>query len=144
MANYQNHVIDPTFFYDAIEEFSFDFDIYVVTSRTYDEFGNEKYVYNNNATKPWTIRGSLQTKGSSLKQSLTGNTNGWDYNFYCKSLYRIDIGDIIEYKGKFLRVNSVHDYDEFGCRSCSLSMIDLTAYRDLSAYVKYLTGVELV
>lgn len=144
MANYQNHVIDPTFFYDAIEEFSFDFDIYVVTSRTYDQSGNEKYTYNNNDSKPWTIRGSLQTQGNSLKQSLTGNTNNWAYNFYCKSLYRIDIGDIIEYKGKYLRVYSIKDYDEFGVRSCSLNMIDLTSYRDLAAYIKYLNGTELV
>ena len=139
MANYQNHVIDPTFFYDAIEEFSFDFDLYVITSKTYDEAGNEKYTYSKKS-----IRGSLQTQGSSLNQTLHGNTNSWNYNFFCKSLYRIDIGDIIEYKGKFLRVYSVHDYDEYGVRSCSLSMIDLTAYRDLAAYVKYLTGVELV
>lgn len=137
--NYQNHVIDPTYFYDAIEEFSFNFRLFVLSGKELDEYGNIKQSY-----QCYTIRGSLQSHGKRVKQSMEGNTEEMLYNFYCKSLYRIDIGDIIEYKGKYLRVDSVHDYDEFGCRSCSLSMINLTAYRDLAAYIKYIEGQEII
>lgn len=136
---YQNHVIDPTYFYDAIEEFAFNYVIYVVTGKTLNEDG--KYTY---SFMKQIIRGSLQSQGNSVEQAKEGNTNPVRYNFYCKSLYRIDIGDVIEYKGKYLRVISTRDYDEFGCRSAELEMIQLTAYRDLAAYIKYLNGVELV
>lgn len=136
---YQNHVIDPTYFYDAIEEFSFNFVIYVVTGKTLNANGKYTYSYANQI-----IRGSLQSQGKSLEQSKEGNTDEVRYNFYCKSLYRIDIGDVIEYKGKYLRVESIRDYDEYGCRSAELRMIQLTAYRDLAAYIKYLNGEELV
>lgn len=136
---YQNHVIDPTYFYDAIEEFSFNFVIYIVTGKTLNEDG--KYTYNYDKQ---IIRGSLQSQGKSLEQSKEGNTDEVRYNFYCKSLYRIDIGDIIEYKGKYLRCESIRDYDEYGCRSAELRMVQLTACRDLAAYIKYLTGVQLV
>lgn len=136
---YQNHVIDPTYFYDAIEEFSFNFNIYVVSEKSLDEDGKYKYYYEHQI-----IRGSLQSQGKTLQQAKEGNTDEVRYNFYCKSLYRLDIGDVIEYKGKYLRVVSIRDYDEYGCRSAELQMIQLTAYRDLAAYIKYLNGEELV
>lgn len=137
--NYQNHLVDPTFFYDAVEEFSFDYDIYVLAGKSLNEYGETQYQYSKEI-----IRGSLQSRGNRLVQSKEGNTTEYQYNFYCKSLYRIDIGDILEYKGNYLRVSSIQDYDEFGVRECSLSMIQLTAYRDLAAYIKYLEGIELV
>ena len=139
MANYQNHLIDPTYFWDAIEEFSFDYDIYVLTGKAINSSGQTVNTYQKQ-----TIRGSLQSQGTQLVQSLNGNTRTVTYNFYCKSLYRIDIGDCIEYKGKYLMCTSVHDYDEHGVRSASLNMIQLTAYRDLEAYIKYLSGEEYV
>ena len=87
---YQNHVIDPTYFYDCIEEFSFNYNIFVVTGKTLDDYGNSVLTYTNQ-----TIRGSLQCQGVNLSQSKKGNTDEMKYRFYCKSLYRIDIGDIL-------------------------------------------------
>ena len=136
---YQNHLVDPTYFYDAIEEFSFNFTIYTVTNKTIDDYGNVKYTYDNAI-----IRGSLQSDGTRLMQSQEGNTTVVKYRFYCKSLYRINIGDIIKYKNKYLRVDFVQDYDEYGVRNCELTMIQLTAYRDLRDYIRYLNGEVLV
>lgn len=135
----QNHVIDPTYFYDCIEEFSFNYNIYVVEKKEIDAGGNVKRTYSKNL-----IRGSLQSQGVELRQSKDGNTKEMRYNFYCKSLYRIDIGDIIEYKNRYLRVESVKDFDEYGVRECSLLMVQLTKYRDLADYIKYLRGEKLV
>ena len=135
----QNHVIDPTYFYDCIEEFSFNYTIYVVEKKEIDASGNVKRTYSKNV-----IRGSLQSQGVELRQSKDGNTKEMRYNFYCKSLYRIDIGDIIEYKNRYLRVESVKDFDEYGVRECSLRMVQLTKYRDLADYIKYLQGEKLV
>ena len=135
----QNHVIDPTYFYDCVEEFSFDYNIYVVEKKEIDASGNVKRTYSKNV-----IRGSLQSQGVELRQSKDGNTKEMRYNFYCKSLYRIDIGDIIEYKNRYLRVESVKDFDEYGVRECSLRIVQLTQYRDLADYIKYLQGEKLV
>lgn len=136
---YQNHVVDPTFFYDAIEEFSFDFMMYQLSSKSVDEYGRRVGSYTQQI-----IRGSLQSKGTQLVQSKDGNTRLMMYEFYCKSLYRINIGDVIVYKGNYLMCDSVNDYDEYGVRFASLKMIKLTAYRDLADYVKYLEGQKLV
>lgn len=139
MANYQNHLIDPTYFYDAIEEFAFDYDIYVCTGKTVNDLGKRVLTYELK-----TIRGSLQSTGNQISRDKTGSTNDKGYNFYCKSLYRIDINDVIAYKDNYYIVNSVHDYDEWGVRDASLSLINLTTYRDLAAYVKYINGEEYV
>lgn len=136
---YQNHVVDPTFFYDAIEEFAFDFVMYQLSSKTADEYGRRVGSYTQQ-----TIRGSLQSQGTQLLQSKDGNTREMIYEFYCKSLYRINIGDVIVYKNNYLMCISVNDYDEYGVRSAKLKMIKLTAYRDLADYVKYLEGQKLV
>ena len=136
---YQNHVIDPTYFYDAIEEFSFDFDIHVVSDEDLDEYGNRTVSY-----KKETIRGSLQFDDINLNQSKSGNTHSATARFYCKSLYRINIGDIIEYKNEYYRVNSFKPYDEYGVREARLKMIKLTQYRDFADYIKYLKGEKTV
>ena len=136
---YQNHVIDPTFFYDAIEEFSFNYDIYVVVKKDLNEAGKTVITFDKQI-----IRGSLQSQGTVLVQSETGNMTTMRYDFYCKSLYRINIGDVIVYKNRYLLCKEVRDYDEYGVRSASLEQIQLTAYRDLRDYVKYLKGEELV
>lgn len=136
---YQNHLIDPTYFWDAIEEFSFDYKLYTITDSDVDDYGNTVNTY-----KETIIRGSLQTAGKTLKQSKTGNTDELTYDFYCKSLYRIDIGDIIEYKHNYLRVNFVKDYDEYGVREVRLTMINLAAYRDFADYLDYIHGKKLV
>ena len=135
-----NHLVDPTFFFDAIEEFSFNYPIYVVNKAgDVDEYGNTKLKYERK-----TIRGSLQVQTKRERQSKDGNTAEVRYMFYCKSLYRIDVGDIIEYNGDFLRCNETHPYDEYGCREASLTMIQLTAYRDFADYIKYLRGEKLI
>lgn len=139
MANYQNHVVDPTYFYDAIEQFAFDFDIYVKIGEELDELGRQ-----HNSYEMHTIRGSLQSQGKKKQKNKSGSTDQWVYNFYCKSLFRIDIGDVIHYKDRWLMVQGIQDYDEYGVRSAELVMIQLTAYRDLAAYVKYIEGQEIV
>lgn len=137
---YQNHLIDPTFFFDAIEEFSFNYTIHVFNeSDDVDDYGRRM----NSYTKK-LIRGSLQTHGKQEHQSTTGNTTSNVYMFYCKSLYQINIGDIIEYDGDYLRVNSVHPYNEFGVREATLEMIKLNSYRDFADYIKYLNGEKLI
>lgn len=135
----QNHLIDPTFFYDAIEEFSFNYTIYITDHGKLDDYGRRVNSYSKN-----TIRGSLQSNGTGLNKSKSGNTNEVSYNFYCKSLYKIDIGDIIEYNHKYLRCVEVKDFDEFGVREAKLEMITLTAYRDFANYIAYLTGAKIV
>lgn len=134
-----NHLVDPTFFYDVIEEFAFDYDVYIEQPGSVDDYGNTKISY-----KKEKIRGSLQVQGKPLRQSKTGNTMDVQYMFYCKSLYRIDIGDIIEYEGNFLRCIDTHPYDEYGVREARLQMIQLTAYRDFADYIKYIKGQKIV
>lgn len=139
MAYYKNHLIDPTFFFSAIEEFAFDYDWYACKGKKLDDL--HKLVYDFDKR---TIRGSLQTQGLSLDMSKTGNINTNEYNFYCKSLYRISIGDFIFYKNTWLHVDSVHEYDEWGVRECHLKMVQLSAYKDLEEYVRYLNGEEII
>ena len=136
---YQNHVIDPTFFYDAIEEFAFNYDWYVVGKNGVDAYGNTTNTYTQKV-----IRGSLQTQGARVRRSKSGNTTDLNYKFYCKSLYRINQGDVIKYKDNYLLVNDVHEYDEYGVREAGLTMMKLTEYRDFSDAVKYLNGDKLV
>lgn len=137
---FQNHVIDPTYFYDAIEEFAFDYNLYVLTTNDIvDDAGYTKSTY-----ELQTIRGSLQSHGSEVVRSKSGNTVQKTYEFYCKSLYRINQDDVLEYKNNYYICTSVHDYDEWGVRQASLKLINLTTYRDLAEYIKYLKGEILV
>lgn len=136
---YQNHVIDPTYFYDCIEEFAFNYDCYIVKNINVDDYGRK--ITNFEKTQ---IRGSLQSQGNILRQSKDGNTQEMKYDFYCKSLYRINIGDFIHYKNRWLHVDAVYDFDEYGVRHCSLQMVQLTNYRDLLEYIKYIEGEEIV
>lgn len=135
----QNHVIDPTFFYDAIELFAFNYNWYVVKDYEIDDMGRRITKFDSQI-----IRGSLQPRTSSLNLNLSGNSTELKYDFYCKSLYRINIGDFIFYKNRFLHVDGVSDYDEWGVRSASLTMVNLSDYKDLEEYVKYLEGDIIV
>ena len=139
MANYQNHVVDPTWFYDCLELFSFDYDAYIVKGKTINCMGDEINTYDY-----CVIRGSLQSQGTTMNFSKTGNTESMEYEFYCKSLYRINIGDFIYYKHRLLNVYDVKDYDEYGVRQCSLKLVQLTNYRDLQEYMKYINGEIIV
>ena len=40
--------------------------------------------------------------------------------------------------------NEVQEYDEAGVREVSLTMVNLTDYRDFEDYLKYLTGEKTV
>lgn len=136
---YQNHVIDPTYFYDAIAQFAFNFDWYPQTGVSINSLGNQTYTYDHKL-----ISGSLQSQGTSLNQSVDLNTENMQYRFYCKSLYRISIGDFMKYKERYLRVISVRDYDEWGVRSATLQMVNLVNYKDFEEYLKYLEGEIIV
>lgn len=136
---YQNHVIDPTYFYDAIEEFSFNFDWYPVKDSTIDPTGKKVFGYDHKI-----IRGSLQSHGTTLSQSTGLNTESMEYRFFCKSLYRISIGDFIHYKNRWLRVKDVRDFDEYGVRSAGLQMVQIANYKDFTEYLKYLNGQVIV
>ena len=137
---YQNHVIDPTFFYDAIEQFAFDFEWYPIKKAPIvDPLGKLVYMYDQKI-----IRGSLQSQGTHQQFNVDLNTENMQYNFYCKSLYRISIGDFIHYKDRWLRVNFIQDYDEWGVRNATLQMVNLSNYQDFQDYLKYLNGQKTV
>ena len=131
----QNHVIDPTYFYDAILEFAFDYDWYVVTGYDVDDLGRRVAKFDKQI-----INGSLQPQTGSINFSITGNTDNLKYKFYCKSLYRIGKGDFIFYKNRYLHVDDWQEYDEWGVREVSLTMINLSDYKDFQEYLKYLKG----
>lgn len=134
-----NHVIDPTFFYDALAEFSFDYELYYVDSQHVDEAGY--------TIKTWSrqiIEGSLQTRGNSKRRNKSGNIAESRYDFYCKSTYRIKVGDFIHYKEKWLKVLTINDFDEWGVRSCETQMVELAMYNDLSEFYRYISGEEIV
>lgn len=135
----QYHVIDPTFFFDALDLFAFEVEWYHVKSRTINEYGYQKDEF-----EKLFAYGSLQSEGNTLEQNKEGNTSQWNYNFYCRSMTRIEIGDFLVYKHKLLHVDSVRDLDEWGVRSCSCTMVTLTAYKDLQDYIYYLTGQKLI
>ena len=135
----QNHVIDPTFFFDAIAEFAFDYDWYAMTGYEVDDMKRRVAKFDKR-----TINGSLQPQTGSISFRVEGNTHNLSYKFYCKSLYRISLGDFIHYKNRYLHVDEVQDYDEWGVREVSLTMVNLTDYRDFQSYLKYLEGEESV
>ena len=135
-----NHVIDPTFFYQCIETFSFDYHFYRLSKQEVDENYEQKCMYEH-----FLIRGSLQSQGSRIVQRKEGNIIEDRSNFYCKSLYRINKGDLIHYKHKLYRVDDVpEDYDEYGVRACKLIMVQLSSYQDLEEFIKFIEGEELV
>lgn len=135
----QNHIIDPTFFYDAIAQFAFNFDWYPQMGVSINDLGKQTYTYDHKI-----ISGSLQSQGTNLSQSVDLNTENMQYRFYCKSLYRISVGDFMNYKERYLRVIAVRDYDEYGVRSATLQMINLVNYKDFAEYLKYLEGEIIV
>lgn len=134
-----NHVIDPLYFQDCINEFGFYYDWFYENEFKLDDLGMRNY--NFAKTK---IFGSLQPQGISKNISMDGNTHSANYNFYCMSKYRIKIGDFILFNGKYLHVNSVEEYDEYGVRVCKLSMVNLTVDKDLAEVIKFLQGESIV
>lgn len=136
---YQNHVIDPSYFDDAIAQFAFQYDWYPIKGTAIDYLGKRTFTYEHKS-----IVGSLQSQGTSINQSVDLNTEQMNYRFFCKSLYRISIGDFIAYKDRWLRVQSVRDFDEWGVRSATLQMVNLNNYKDFQEYLKYLEGDRII
>lgn len=134
-----NHLIDPTYFFDAIDEFTFEYTAYIYNNAGVDEYGNTKRSFTKQQ-----IFGSLQIQNKAERKSKDGNTADVTYRFYSKSLYRLNFGDVIEYDGMYLRVNDVKPYNEFGVREVGLVMIQLSAYRDFAEYIKVVKGEQLI
>ncbi len=130
-----NHVINPSFFNDVLETYSFEYDAYVVANINPDEYGMQKATFDN-----VKVVGSLQNQGTRLSQKSSGNTVSTTFKFYSKSIYRLNIGDFIMYEGKLLHVTDVNPYDEYGVRECTLEMTQLNEHRDLAEFIKLQTG----
>ena len=130
-----NRLIDTTFFNSIIEVFSFNYTIYSKSGVEINELGIQQIKYDK-----YNISGSLQSEGRTVNRSDKGNTQSETYKFYCKSKYRIDVDDVIKYKNKWLLVNSVQEYDEYGVRECICELTNLSLHKDLLEYLKYETG----
>lgn len=136
MGSHPRHLIDPTYFDDALAQFDDEYTVYVAGDLIIDDYGNQKRNFTS-----YQIRGSLQSKGKSInKNSTGGNTYTWRFEFYCKSCYPLDIGDYIYARDVLLIVTRVTDLDEFGVRSCELNMTNLAATKDLEDFIKYQDG----
>lgn len=130
------HIVDPTFYDDAIAEFDDDYTVYVAGDMIIDEYGNQTRNYTSHK-----IRGSLQSDGKRInKNSNGGNTYTWNFHFYCKSCYPLEINDYILFEGKLLLVTSVTDRDEAGVRWADLEMTNLAAPQDLKNFDKFEDG----
>ena len=135
----QHHFIDPLFFLDAVLEFGVEYDWYVTKGYIIDDMGRRIAQFDKQ-----NIFGSLQPQSGSINFSTTGNTTSLKYKFYCMSKYRINYGDFIHYHERYLHVDEVQEYDEAGVREVSLTMINLSDYRDFEDYIKYLDGRKTV
>jgi hypothetical protein len=132
------HSIDTKYFWDAIEYFSFDYEFYTMTGVSVDKLGHVKKAFTKS-----TIRGSLQSAGGFKKaKDKSGSTVSASFNFYCKSIYRVNVDDFIKTAdGQWLICTGVEEpYDEYGVRACSFEMTDLYNHKDLQDYLAYLSG----
>lgn len=133
------HVIPPNYFDEVIEQFSFDYEWWHTTSLTIDDYGNQKNTYMRMA-----LRGSLQPQNQTLRRDKSGNQEQRTYRFYCKSIYRIDTGDFINYNNIWLICTGIELLDEYGVRVANLESTDMSLYRDLMEAVKAQTGEIIV
>lgn len=135
-----NRLVDPDYFDDAIEEFKFPYVWYVENGITIDDYGREVASFDKQ-----TIYGSLQPKESTLNQSTSGNHQSLQYEFYCKAIYRINIGDFLQDEdGNFLHVDGFQNYDPWGVRRCNCTMVTLNQYKNFQDYIKYLNGEKIL
>lgn len=137
-----NHVIPTTYFWDAIEAFSFNYVFYTYTKREVNALGKVIKKYDKS-----TIRGSLQAESGFTKQrDKSGSTVSATFKFYCKSIYRVNVDDFIQMpNGQFLICTGVTEpYDEYGVRAASFSMTDLSNHKDLQEYIDFLEGKKLL
>jgi hypothetical protein len=130
-------LIDRTFFWDVDDEWKKSYDWYVVTSNELDEYGRRAKTFEKK-----TIWGSLQPSSTSLNQQKEGNTETLTYDFYCKDLYQVKIGDYI-YKNdwdddQWLLCDSVTNYNDFGVRNAHFTMVNLNTDKDFQTYLQRL------
>lgn len=130
-----NHIIDPSYFDDAIEAFSFNYEWWHINNMVVDDYGNQKSEF-----EKLTIIGSLQPQTYRRELNKEANVETKQYNFYCKSIYRIGVGDFIHYDNNWLIVRGVTPLDEYGVRSAELESTTISQYQDLTEAVKALTG----
>ena len=134
------HIIDPTFFYDAIDEFAFNYEIFRKCEvDEIDEYGRAKPKY-----KKDIISGSFQVSDSNKSRNTSGNTNTETADFYCKSLYRVNKDDIIKRNDIYYICNGIHNYDEWGVREARFSMINWNENRDFKEWLEYQYGGKIV
>lgn len=134
------HLNDVRYFWDAIENFSFDYDFYTYSGRTVDDRGHIKKSFTHS-----TIRGSLQSSnGYSKTRDKSGATVEGSFNFYCKSIYKFNIDDFIRtQEGQWLICVAVTEpYGEWGVRAGTFVMTDLYHQKELSDYLDTLNGVN--
>lgn len=135
----KQHIIPPTFFWPGISIFEADYDCYIKTGVDIDALGNRHDTY----TKQ-TIKCSLQRQVRTKEQDTTGNKVPQRCNFYCKSIFRLDIDDYIFADGQYFIVKEMQPYDEYGCREGVVERVDIRNNKDLMEYIKYLEGDELI
>ncbi len=135
----RHHVIDPTFFLDAISMYGTNYDAYLVSGVEMNEYGMQKSKF-----EKVEVFGSLQTQGTRLIQKTSGNVVSNQFKFYCSSLYRLRIGDFIVHGANLLHVIDMQPYDEYGVRECTLEMTQLNEHQDLHEFIRFLNGDEIV
>lgn len=129
------HVIDPSYFDDAIAQFAVEYDWWHVTGQVVDDYG-----YQKNTFSKLPLIGSLQPQSYRRIPNKEGVTEIKPYDFYCKSIYRIEVGDFINYKNEWLIVTAIYPYDEYGVRKADLQSVNMASYKDLTEAVKAQTG----
>lgn len=140
MDGYYNKLVDPWWFYDAVEEFKFTYDWYIECRIEKDELFRQVVRYDKQK-----IDGSLQIQDTNLNiNGSGGNTQSTKYRFYCMANFRIKTGDFIYYKGKYLHVDGFHEYDEYGVRTAELTEVNLNNYKDLQESIRFLNGEEII
>ena len=140
MDRHYNKLVDPLWFYDAVEEFKFTYVWYVQGKIEKDELFRQVVRYERQ-----TIDGSLQIQDTNLNMNGTGgNTQSTKYKFYCMANFRIKTGDFIYDNGRYLHVDGFHAYDEYGVRTAELTEINLNDYKDLQESIRFLNGEEIL
>lgn len=133
-------LLDPSFFDEALAEFQFEYTWYVEVGKEADDLGRLIHKFDKN-----TILMSLQPSSASLSQNVDGNYQTLKYDWYCKADYRVNIGDFFQDEsGNFLHVDSVQQYDMWGVRKGSCTMINLSQYKHFKEYLDYLNGEKIV
>ena len=135
-----SRIIDPNFFDQAINEFKFTYIWYVETGIRIDDLGRRIPSFDKR-----TIEMSLQPDQSRLVQTSQGNHHELTYKWYCKAIYRVNIGDFFfVLSGNYLHVDSVQSYDGWGVRQGSCTMVNLSQYKNLEDYIKYINGEKIL